>query len=369
MASSLKQRSTTRKLLGSLTGLILALSGVFAVPAASADIPGTDEIVTSPNVKHLANVPKQGPFAGPNDFGTDIAFTGRHAIAGNYTGFVIYDISRPNAPTIVSQVSCPGSQNDVSVAANGTLLFLSTDSSRSDDSCQSTTKPVSDPTAWEGIKIFDISDKANPRYIKSVETQCGSHTHTLIPGKRGTAYLYVSSYILPTWLVGSPNVGPDCQEAHDKISIVKVPLSAPTTASVVATPVLFPDGGNPGNPGRPDNPVPGDDTWVPTTGCHDITAYPEKDIAAGACMGDGALFDISNPERPKVITTTRDTTNFAFWHSATFNQRANKVVFTDELGGGVAATCNPTVGPLKGANGIYDIVGKGSRAKLVFRGY
>ncbi|MEU5877539.1 hypothetical protein [Spirillospora sp. NPDC047279] len=369
MASSLEQRSTRRTLLGTLTGLIMVLSAVFAVPAASADIPGTDEVVTSSNVKHLANVPKSGPFAGPTAFGTDIAFTGKYAISGNYLGFTIYDISKPSAPKIVSMVNCPGSQNDVSVADNGKLLFLSTDSSRSDDSCQSVAKPVSDPTAWEGIKVFDISDKANPRYIKSVETQCGSHTHTLVPGKRGSVYIYVSSYILPTWLVGTPNVGPDCQPPFDKISIVKVPLKAPTSAAVVATPVLFPDGGNPGNPGRPDNPVPGDDTWVPTTGCHDITAYPDKGIAAGACMGDGALFDISNPENPKVLTTIRDTTNFAFWHSATFNQKANKVVFTDELGGGSAATCNPTIGPNKGANAIYDIVGKGKKAKLVFRSY
>ena len=48
-------------------------------------------------------------------------------------------------------------------------------------------------------------------------------------------------------------------------------------------------------------------------------------------------------------------TNFAFWHSATFNSDATKVVFTDELGGGGAATCNATVGPTRGANAIYDL--------------
>jgi hypothetical protein len=61
--------------------------------------------------------------------------------------------------------------------------------------------------------------------------------------------------------------------------------------------------------------------------------------------------------------------NFAFWHSATFNNDATKVVFTDELGGGGAATCNPTIGPNRGADAIYDIVGKGSKRKLVFRSY
>jgi hypothetical protein len=86
-------------------------------------------------------------------------------------------------------------------------------------------------------------------------------------------------------------------------------------------------------------------------------------------MGDGALFDISDRTNPKVITTVRDTENFAFWHSATFNNEATKVVFTDELGGGGAAVCTEAVGPNRGANAIYDIVGKGDKRKLKFRSY
>jgi hypothetical protein len=86
-------------------------------------------------------------------------------------------------------------------------------------------------------------------------------------------------------------------------------------------------------------------------------------------MGDGVLFDISDPEKPYTITSVRDDENFAFWHSATFNNKANKIVFTDELGGGSAATCNTTIGPEKGANAIYDIVGSGDKRKLRFRSY
>ncbi|SEG60033.1 hypothetical protein SAMN04489712_107105, partial [Thermomonospora echinospora] len=242
----------------------------------------------------------------------------------------------------------------------GNLLFLSTDSSRSDDSCQSTSKPVTDPTAWEGIKIFDISDVRNPRYVKAVETECGSHTHTLMPGKRGETYVYVSSY-LPT--PASSGVGPDCQEPHDKISIIKVPLKNPTAAAVVAEPVLFPDGGNPGD-GRP---YP--EGTRATSGCHDLTTYPDEDLMAGACMGDGVLFDVSKPEAPKIIDIVRDDENFAFWHSATFNSKAKKVVFTDELGGGGLATCTAAFRPEQGANAIYDIVGQGDKRKLRFRSY
>ncbi|GFM95702.1 hypothetical protein Sfulv_05130 [Streptomyces fulvorobeus] len=96
---------------------------------------------------------------------------------------------------------------------------------------------------------------------------------------------------------------------------------------------------------------------------------PSKDLAAGACMGDGLLFSIENPEKPKIIHRVQDNVNFAFWHSATFNQDADKVVFTDELGGGGAATCNEAIGPKRGADGIYDIVGRGDHRKLVFRSY
>ncbi|MGW1541674.1 LVIVD repeat-containing protein [Streptomyces sp. NPDC002309] len=319
---------------------------------ASGEIPGVDEIVTSANMEHLTNIPKD-VLPGTN---SDLAFQGRYAFAGNYDGFRIFDISNPRAPKTVAQVLCPGSQNDISVS--GDLLFLSTDSSRSDSSCSSTTQPVTEKSSWEGMKVFDISDKRNPRYVAAVETACGSHTHTLVPERRNV-YVYVSSY--------SPNAAyPDCQPPHDGISVIKVPRHAPEKSAVVGFPVLFPgegpDGG--GNPGGPTNPG-----VSKTTGCHDITVLPSKDLAAGACMGDGILFSIKDPERPKVIDRVQDNVNFAFWHSATFNLRANKVVFTDELGGGGAATCNAEIGPDRGADGIYDIVGKGDRRELVFRSY
>ncbi|MFD0163168.1 LVIVD repeat-containing protein [Streptomyces decoyicus] len=313
----------------------------------NGDIPGVDEAVHSANVRHLANIPKQA-LQGTN---SDLAFQGKYAFAGNYDGFVIYDISRPKAPRTVSQVLCPGSQNDVSVSGN--LLFLSTDSSRSDNSCGSAAQPATEKSSWEGMKIFDISDKKNPKYVAAVETACGSHTHTLLPERRNV-YVYVSSY--------SPSATfPDCQPPHDGISVIKVPRSAPEKAAVVDFPVLFPDGGNPGgstNPGVSQ-----------TTGCHDITTFPKLKLAAGACMGDGVLMDLSNPAAPKVIDRVQDNVNFAFWHSATFNERGNKVVFTDELGGGGAATCNKKTGPNRGADGIYDIAGKGAHRKLVFKSY
>ncbi|GAA0806734.1 LVIVD repeat-containing protein [Spirilliplanes yamanashiensis] len=343
---------------GAAATLLLSLLVAPGGPAAAADRgpapstpPAVDEISSSRNLRQIAHLPKQAPFT--DTPGTDWAFQGGYAYGGNYNGFTVYDIRRPSRPRIVTQVLCPGAQNDVSVRGN--LLFLSTDSQRTDDSCASAGSTAAAPGArWEGIKIFDISRPASPRYLKSVKTACGSHTHTLVPGKRGerNVYLYVSSYNL------APASLPNCELPHDKISIVKVPLRHPERAAVVATPVLFPDGGFPGSA-----------YGSATTGCHDITVFPQKNLAAGACMGDGVLFDISRRTAPRVITTVRDEANFAFWHSATFNNAGTKVVFTDELGGGGAATCNATVGPNRGADAIYDITGRGDNRRLEFRSY
>jgi hypothetical protein len=304
------------------------------------------EIASSPNTKLVANLPKQGRFASTSALNSDLAFQGNYAYAGNYEGFMVYDISTPEEPKVVSQVVCPGSQNDISVSGN--LLVLSVDSSRSNNTCDNVAQSATIKESWEGIRVFDISNPASPQYVAAVETDCGSHTHTLAPSKDGAnLYAYVSSY--------SPNAAfPDCQPPHDSISVVKIPVTAPQTAAVVSKPVLFADGGNPGGNGS-----------STTSGCHDITAYPSKDIAAGACMGDGILLDIADRENPVLTEQVRDTTNFAFWHSATFNNDGTKVLFTDELGGGGAATCNPEVGPTRGADGIYDI----EDGQLAFKSY
>jgi hypothetical protein len=311
--------------------------------AAAADVDKSDDMAL------VASVPLSGAFAEEGAYGTDIAFKGRYAYQGNYRGFAVYDIKTPTAPKLVAQVVCPGSQGDVSVYRN--VLVLSVDSSRSDNTCSSTGKPASDKSAWEGLRVFDIRKPTKPKYVAAVETDCGSHTHTIAPSKKGKAlFAYVSSY--------APSADfPDCQPPHDFISVVKVPLAKKKMkkARVVAEPVLFPDGGNPGSPTPTSE----------TSGCHDVTAYPAKNLMAGACMGDGILMDITHRKRPVVTQRVTDQVNFSFWHSATFNNAGTKVVFTDELGGGALPTCNPLVGTTRGADGIYDIVG----GQLQFRSY
>ncbi|MGH7507751.1 MAG: DUF305 domain-containing protein, partial [Longimicrobiales bacterium] len=48
--------------------------------------------------------------------------------------------------------------------------------------------------------------------------------------------------------------------------------------------------------------------------------------------------------------------NFAYWHSATFNNDGTKVIYTDEWGGGTSPRCRETDKQEWGADAIFDIV-------------
>jgi hypothetical protein len=92
--------------------------------------------------------------------------------------------------------------------------------------------------------------------------------------------------------------------------------------------------------------------------------FSEIGLAGGACSGNGILLDISDPKNPKRLDYVADK-NFAFWHSATFNNDGTKIIFTDEWGGGSRPRCRATDPLTWGADAIFDIVD----GKLKFGGY
>ena len=98
--------------------------------------------------------------------------------------------------------------------------------------------------------------------------------------------------------------------------------------------------------------------------CHDITVYPSSGFGAGACSGYGILLDIKDPTHPVRVDAQADS-NFSFFHSATFNNDATKVLFTDEWGGGVAPKCRATDPINWGADAVFTISG----TKLTHAGY
>jgi hypothetical protein len=153
--------------------------------------------------------------------------------------------------------------------------------------------------------------------------------------------------------------------------IVGVHGAAPHEAAIVNEPRLFTDpetGAIDGLQNAPQTPQhPSGTNWSPTPitdACHDITAFPEIGLAAGACEGNGILIDITDPANPVRVDEVADP-NFAYWHSASFNNDGTKVIFTDEWGGGLGPRCRATDQPSWGANAIFDIVD----GKMEFRSY
>jgi hypothetical protein len=303
---------------------------------------------------------------------SDIAFSGNHLWLGNYHGFNTYDIENARRPRLMASVVCPGGQGDVSV--HGNLLFMSVEQTRGRLDCgvQGVEAPVS-TERFRGIRIFDISDIRKPRQVAAVQTCRGSHTHTLVsdPDEKESIYVYgsgTSSVRSPEELAECSALEPneDPNTALFSIDVIRVPLAAPEQARIVNRPRIFadPKTGDIAGLWRGGAHGTGTQTTSVTNQCHDITVFPALGLAAGACSGNGILLDISDPVRPVRLDQAVDK-NFAYWHSATFNNDGTKVVFTDEWGGGGRPRCRSTDSPTWGANAIFDIVDR----KLQFRGY
>jgi len=298
----------------------------------------------------------------PADFGflnADLAFMGNYVYQGGFNGFQIWDVSNPNSPKLRTSMVCPGCQGDLSVYKN--LMFMSVEETRGRLDCGA--QGVSDTVSAErfrGIRIFDMTDVDHPKQVADVQTCRGSHTHTLVtdPNDQANVYIYVSG----TGPVRSGSELAGCARGASlsdtttslfRIDIIKVPVAAPQNARIVNSPRIFADsagaiaglwkGGAHGT---------GTQTTAQTNMCHDITVYTAMGLAAGACSGNGILLDIKDPANPKRIAAVIDP-NFAYWHSATFNNEGTKVLFTDEWGGGMAPRCRATDKMTWGADAIF----------------
>ena len=318
-------------------------------------------------LEHLAAIPRPDGFFNPSTpadgrfSNTDLAFRGDHLYQGNYNGFQIYDIGDPNSPDLRLSVVCPGGQGDVSVY--GDLVFMSAQETRGRLDCG--IEGVADSISAErmrGVRIFDVSDLDNPRQVAAIQSCRGSHTHTIVTDPDDTDNIYV--YIQGTSSVRPPEELPGCSGAEPeedpntalfRIEVVRVPLDAPERAEIVNMPRIFADdAGNIASLWAGGDHGPGTQSTRRTHQCHDITVFPELGIAGGACSGNGILLDISDPVNPVRLDEVADP-NFAYWHSATFNNDGTKLVFTDEWGGGGAPRCRPTDPATWGANAIFTI--------------
>ncbi|ANK12246.1 DUF305 domain-containing protein [Erythrobacter neustonensis] len=339
---------------------------VSAAPAAAATTAGA---ATPPREEEdtLTEYAERSPLL---DFAnTDMAFFGDVMVAGSYHGFNIYQLSADGVPTLKSSVVCPGGQGDVSVVGN--ILVMSVEQTRGRIDCGLEGAPGKvNEDRFRGLRVFDISDLSAPRQVGAVQTCRGSHTHSIVSAddKRLIVYNSGTAGIRDgKELAGCVGSTPgDSRTALFSIDVIEIPLADPSKSRIVKSPRVFADektgeiaglwkGGDHGD---------GTQDTSRTDQCHDITVFPALKLAAGACSGNGILFDIADPLNPKRLDVATDT-GFAYWHSATFNNDGTKVIFTDEWGGGSRPRCKASDPKTWGANAVYDI----KDGKLVFRSH
>ena len=205
------------------------------------------------NIQLVSTTPPSPDFinrSNPGDYqfiNSDLSFTGPYVIQGNFSGVQVWDITNLKSPRLHKAFVCPGSQSDVSVYRQ--LLFVSGEALNGRTDCG--TQGVRDTVSHDrlrGIRIFDVTDIANPRHITDVQTCRGSHTHTLVTSPTDTAnvYIYVSGSApvrSPNELAGCSSAPPDSNpgSALFRIEVIQVPLAHPEQARIVNSPRIFQD--------------------------------------------------------------------------------------------------------------------------------
>jgi hypothetical protein len=340
-----------------------------------------DAGIAQSGMKLVSFSPKPPAFdstSGLTFINSDLAFRDHYVYQGNFSGFMVWDVKNPAKPVLAATIVCVTAQGDPSII--GDLLFVSAEGAGNRNDCaKGGIKDSTDHTShMTGVRIYDVSNPKAPKLIKNVQTCKGSHTHTVIPDPKdkGVVYIYVSgqSNARPeTELAGCKNGTDPADETNSlyRLDVIRVPLAHPEQAAVVTGARIFTNmtpapqsaarasrGNNRGGRGgRGATPT---DTTLPApppTGprnCHDVTAYPQMHLLAGACASYGLLVDISNPEKPVRLDAKADT-NFSLWHTAVFSNDGSKVVYTDEWGGGTAPNCQATSMMEMGGNAILTI--------------
>jgi hypothetical protein len=301
-------------------GLTLALA--LAVLPAAAGKSGKPRGGGAPS-KDLTLVGETGDNRPVVTFGeaffTDIAFQDSYAYQGTWNGgFRVVDISRPWRPKPVVEVDCGTFQGDIGVY--GDLVFRSIDTPVAAKTPAETCDAPPAASGFEGIQIFQLDkpwQASADDLVAAVATDCGSHTHTVVPDrKHGRVLLYVSASATAPTYDNDPTWRHECSAEHDKFQIVSVPLDAPEDAEVIADVPL--DGGH---------------------SCHDIGVLLSKRTKLAACAGmEGIVFDIDDLDEPERLSSFTYP-GVTSWHSAMLSKDGSVTAMGWEPGGGVGPEC------------------------------
>jgi hypothetical protein len=302
-----------------LRGARFIAAGVLAIVAAAGSavaVGGTKEggEAAASGMRLIANYSEGGTYRN----GTDMAFWGDRLLLGNLDqgtgpnasppgGFRLMDVSNPAKPQQLGKFVCSGDQSDVSIWED--LVIMSVDKP---------TRSLCDTgeADWEGLRFVSIADPARPKLLGALRTDCGSHTHTIVPDEANDRLIvYVLSYPLAGRYNPAQAMLAKCTAPqHGKISVVEVPLDDPAQAKVIGQPSV-----------------------APTIGCHDVTVFLERQLAAAACLTESQMWDISDPAKPEVVAHIPNPAGMDLSHSTTFSNDGRTLVIGAELGGAAAS--------------------------------
>ncbi len=356
-----------------------------------------------PGTASATHVPDQSRkmtelFTSPNQAtNSDLAFWGKHAFVGYYTGDTgfpagtpprggvrIFDIANPAGPRLVRDFACDANQNDPILwdrNGNGVadLLLVAVDRTMANPNCGAPRSAHNDRNGWEGVRIFTMSDSpSNPFQtitpVKMQYTDCGAHTITAWTGFAHAEFnprliVYVSSYPL--------RAGPTCGQAnfnnvtnpydpdkvvndplHRQIQVLSVPLDNPAATTEIAAPrVVY--------PGDPDGRIdwcernlcstPAAPLEPAAVACHDIVVHMEHNLAGAACAEQGQVWEIDpstgipDTENPMMVGDDQVSSGgrgqfpgaVDFFHSVMFNNAGTVVNWVDESFGSGCPTMTP----------------------------
>ena len=329
--------------------LALSLLALLVFPAGA--LAGHEADPASPNMEKLGHNLEVPASAGA--IHSDIAFWRNYAFQGSYDGFRILDLSNPAAPAEVADVQCGASQGDMTISPDGKVLVRSQDTPRilpGNDIRQACHPGTGGSAAegFEGLQIFDVSNKRSPQFITAVPTDCGSHTHTQYYDRANNRLII---YVSRSGCTGQTNnpYGLAGTNPLPRITAVEVPLANPATARVVNNNI--PAGQN---------------------GCHDVAVYEGIDRLYGACRPFMILWDIADPVNPVQlhavthpgVTPTLGTSG---WHSASFSWDGKILIAGWEPGGGVRPRCQETNAPLTDTADPTDVQTAEMKSVFFFR--
>jgi hypothetical protein len=275
---------------------------------------------------------------------SDLAFWGTLAFQGHYDGFRILDIADPANPIQISRTECFGNQGDIVVWDN--VLVRSWNSpATGTGSSQLSCDGQPVPVGFEGLHIFDISNPRDPVLVGEVELSA----RPLAARDRQNGTIGCGSHTA----TGVPDLVLNRLLIYNQtsggpcpfISIIEVPLVNPGGARWLRNePLADADACH-------DSAVILGDAMMLACASHDHTnVYSLSPLRGGSLEDPAFLYTITEPG---VCNVPNDPLCNGNWHSAGFTWDGKVIILGWEPGGGAAPECEATDPPAKKSAFFY----------------